>query len=44
MSDVEAADRERQHFLDVAERLAQSNDAAEQACLTDELARPTFGG
>jgi hypothetical protein len=42
-SGLEAVDRERQHFLDVAERLAQSTDAAEQARLKDELARLTFG-
>jgi hypothetical protein len=42
-SGLEAADREKQHFLDVAERLAQSNDHAEQARLKDELARLTFG-
>jgi hypothetical protein len=40
---LEAADREKQHFLDVAERLAQSKDPAEQARLKDELARLTFG-
>ena len=39
-----AADREKQHFLDVAERLAQSDDPAEQERLKDELARLTFGG
>lgn len=38
-----AADRERERFLDVAERLAQSTDAAEQARLKEELARLTFG-
>jgi hypothetical protein len=42
-SGLQAADRERQHFLDVAERLAQSKDPAEQARLKDELARLTFG-
>ena len=42
-SGLDAADRERQHFLDVAERLAQSKDPAEQARLKDELARLTFG-
>lgn len=42
-SGLEAADREKQHFLDVAERLAQSKDPAEQARLKDELARLTFG-
>jgi hypothetical protein len=42
-SGLDAADREKQHFLDVAERLAQSKDPAEQARLKDELARLTFG-
>ncbi|MCE9635543.1 MAG: hypothetical protein K8T90_07550 [Planctomycetes bacterium] len=42
-SGLAAADREKQHFLDVAERLAQSKDPAEQARLKDELARLTFG-
>lgn len=42
-SGLDAADRERQHFLDVAERLAQSKDPAEQARLKEELARLTFG-
>jgi hypothetical protein len=34
---------EKQHFLDVAERLAQSKDPAEQEQLKAELARLTFG-
>jgi hypothetical protein len=42
-SGLEAADREKQHFLEVAERLAQSKDPAEKARLKDELARLTFG-
>ena len=42
-SGLDAADREKQHFLDVAERLARSTDPAEQARLKDELARLTFG-
>jgi predicted DNA-binding protein len=42
-SGLEAVDREKQHFLDLAERLAQSKDPAEQARLKDELARLTFG-
>ena len=42
-SGLDAADREKQHFLDVAERLAQSKDPAEQARLKAELARLTFG-
>ena len=40
---LEAADQEKQRFLDVAERLAKSKDAAEQRRLKDELARMTFG-
>jgi hypothetical protein len=42
-SGLDAADREKQHFLDIAERLAQSKDSAEQARLKAELARLTFG-
>jgi hypothetical protein len=42
-SGLDAADREKQHFLDLAERLAQSKDPAEQARLKDQLARLTFG-
>lgn len=40
---LQAADREKQHFLDLAERLAQSKDHTEQATLKEELARLTFG-
>jgi hypothetical protein len=40
---LEAADQQKQRFLDVAERLAKSKDAAEQARLKEELARMTFG-
>jgi hypothetical protein len=40
---LEAADREKQRFLDLAERLAQSTDRGEQARLKAELARLTFG-
>jgi len=40
---LEAADQQKQRFLDVAERLAKSKDAAEQRRLKDELARMTFG-
>jgi hypothetical protein len=43
-SGLEAADQEKQRFLDVAERLAKSKDAAEKQRLKDELARMTFGG
>ena len=42
-SGLEAADGEKRRFLDVAERLAQSRDPAEQSRLKEELARLTFG-
>lgn len=42
-SGLDAVDLEKRHFLEVAERLAQSKDAAEQARLKAELARLTFG-
>ena len=42
-SGLEAAEREKQHFLELAERLNQSNSPAEQARLKAELARLTFG-
>ena len=42
-SGLETKDRERQQFLQLAERLAQSKDPAEQARLKEELARITFG-
>ena len=42
-SGLDAADREKQYFLETAERLAQSKVPAEQARLKDELARLTFG-
>ena len=42
-SGLEAVDNEKQRFLDVAERLAQSDNPAEQERLKDELARLTFG-
>ena len=42
-SGLEAAEREKQHFLDVAERLAQSNSPSEQARLKAQLADLTFG-
>ena len=42
-SGLEAADREKEQFLEVAERLARSKDPAEQARLKEELARLTFG-
>lgn len=40
---IEAREREKRHFFDVAERLAASNDPAEQQILKKELARMTFG-
>ena len=42
-SGLEVAEREKQHFLELAERLARSNVSAEQARLKAELARLTFG-
>ena len=42
-SGLEAAEREKQNFLDLADRLAQSNSPAEQARLKAELAALTFG-
>ena len=42
-SGLEAAEREKQHFLELAEQLARSNAPAEQARLKAELARLTFG-
>jgi hypothetical protein len=42
-SGLEATEREKQHFLELAERLAQSSSPAEQARLKAELARLTFG-
>ena len=40
---IAAKERERQHFLDLAERLARSTDKDEQTLLKQELARMTFG-
>lgn len=42
-SGLEAKERERVAFFDLAERLAHSDDPAEQQRLKDELARMTFG-
>ena len=42
-SGLEAKEREKQRFLELAERLAVTADPAEQARLKDELARMTFG-
>jgi metal-responsive CopG/Arc/MetJ family transcriptional regulator len=38
-----AREHEKQRFLDLAERLAQSDSPDEQAALKEELARLTFG-
>jgi hypothetical protein len=40
---LDAQDREREHFLAVAGRLARATDAAELQALREELARLTFG-
>lgn len=40
---LEAREREKQAFFELAERLTQSSDAAEQKRLKEELARITFG-
>lgn len=40
---LESAEREKQRFLDLADRLARADDAAEQDRLKKELARMTFG-
>ena len=42
-SGLEAKERERRHFLDLADRLARSADPEEQNRLKEELARLTFG-
>ncbi len=42
-SGLEAREREKQAFFDLAERLARSSDATEQKRLKEELARMTFG-
>ncbi|MFY9551869.1 MAG: hypothetical protein WAU32_12015 [Thermoanaerobaculia bacterium] len=39
----EARDREKKEFFELADRLARSSDASEQARLKEELARRTFG-
>lgn len=39
-----AKEAEKQAFLDLADRLARSDDPAEQALLKEKLARLTFGG
>jgi predicted DNA-binding protein len=40
---LEAREREKREFFEVAERLAQSSGAAEQKRLKEQLARMTFG-
>lgn len=42
-SGLEARDRERNRFLDLADRLARTPDPGEQSRLKEELARMTFG-
>jgi hypothetical protein len=40
---LEAREREKREFFEVAERLAQSSSVAEQKRLKEQLARMTFG-
>jgi len=42
-SGLEAKEREKHAFFDLAEQLAQTSDRAEQKRLKEELARMTFG-
>jgi hypothetical protein len=42
-SGLEAKEREKAAFLDLADRLARTSDRAEQKRLKEELARMTFG-
>ncbi|HUP59936.1 MAG TPA: hypothetical protein VNA69_05910 [Thermoanaerobaculia bacterium] len=42
-SGLEAKEREKIAFFELAERLARTSDRAEQERLKDELARMTFG-
>ena len=42
-SGLEAREREKAAFFDLAERLAQTSDRTEQQRLKEELARMTFG-
>ena len=42
-SGLEAREREKTRFFDVADRLARSRDAGDQKRLKNELARMTFG-
>jgi len=40
---LEAREREKKEFFELADRLTRSSDAAEQARIKKELARRTFG-
>jgi len=42
-SGLDAREREKQRFLELADRLARSRDQEEQKRLKEELARMTFG-
>jgi len=42
-SGLDARDREREQFFEVADRLATTTDPSEQKRLKEELARLTFG-
>lgn len=42
-SGLEAQERERQRFFELADRLTQSDDAGEQKRLKEELSRLVFG-
>lgn len=42
-SGMEAREREKQRFFDLADRLVHARDAKEQNRLKEELARLTFG-
>ena len=42
-SGIEARERERERFFELADRLARSRDTEEQKRLKEELARMTFG-
>jgi metal-responsive CopG/Arc/MetJ family transcriptional regulator len=42
-SGLDAREREKREFFELADRLAQSSDSAEQKRLKKELARMTYG-
>jgi hypothetical protein len=42
-SGLDAQDRAREHFLELADRLTRAKEPAEQKSLKEELARLTFG-